>query len=144
MIERTKASDIFRETNYVFSKKVPFLEAFPEIDDFRIEVSESPDMIWGGQARARTYTKESPPGEFVDCTNSLCYSGGVSIGEILREMISKRKADLEVSKGCRGYEGSPKGRRKYRSCMHSFGIKVTLKYKDGSQKTSRYSEPPSA
>lgn len=130
MAERTKASDIFRETNFVFSKKVPFLEAFPELEEFRIEVSESPDMIWGKDQRARVYAKENPPGEFVDCTNFVCYSGGVSIGEILRDMIRQRKTEAEVSKGCRGYEGSPKGRRRYRSCMHHFTVKVSLKYKD--------------
>lgn len=132
MAGRKKASDIFRETNYVFSKKVPFLEAFPELEDFTIEVSESPDIIWGGEEHPRTYTKANPPGEFVDCTNSVCYSGGVSIGEILREMIRERKTQHQVSKGCRGYEGSPKGRRRYRSCMHRFTIKVSLRYKDAS------------
>jgi hypothetical protein len=126
---RKKASDIFRETDYAFVKKVPFLEAFPEIEDFQIEVRESSDRIWGGEERGRVYTKAIPPGEFVDCTNSVCYGGGVSIGEILRLMIDQGKTEDQVSRGCRGHEGSPQGHRKSRSCMHSFGVKVTLKYK---------------
>ena len=129
MKTRKKASDIFRETDYAFAKKVPFLEAFPELEDFRIEVRKSSDRIWGGQEHGRVYTKANPPGEFVDCSNSVCYGGGVSIGEILRSMIDQGRAEDQVSRGCRGHEGSPKGRRKYRSCMHSFDVKVTLKYK---------------
>lgn len=96
---RKKASDIFRETDYAFSKKVPFLEAFPELEDFRIDVRESSDRIWGGQARSRVYTKADPPGEFVDCSNSVCYGGGVSIGEIPRFMIDQGKTEDRVSQG---------------------------------------------
>ena len=129
MKARKKASDIFRETDYAFVKKVPFLEAFPELEDFRIEVRESGDKIWGGQERSRVYTKANPPGEFVDCTNSVCYGGGVSIGEILRFMIDQGKTDDQISHGCRGHEGSAQGRRKYRTCMRSFDVKVALKYK---------------
>lgn len=108
MKARKKASDIFRETDYAFVKKVPFLEAFPELEDFRIEVRESGDRIWGGQERSRVYTKANPPGEFVDCTNSVCYGGGVSIGEILRSMIDQGKTEDQISRGCRGHEGSLK------------------------------------
>jgi hypothetical protein len=126
---RKKASDIFRETDYAFVKMVPFLEAFPEIEDFQIEVRESSDRTWGGEERGRVYTKANPPGEFVDCTNSVCYGGGVSIGEILRLMIDQGKTEDQVSRWCRGHEGSPQGRRQHRSCMHSFGVRVTLKYK---------------
>lgn len=130
MKARKKASDIFRDTDYAFVKKVPFHEAFPELEDFRIEVRESSDRIWGGDERGRVYTKANPPGEFVDCSNSVCcHGGGVSIGEILRSMIDQGKTEEHVSRGCRGYEGSPKGRRKYRSCMHSFDVKVALKYR---------------
>jgi hypothetical protein len=129
MKARKKASDIFQETDYAFVKKVPFLEAFPEIEDFKIEVSESTDMIWGGRERSCTYTRTQPPGEFVDCTNPVCYGGGVSIGEILRFMIDEGKTEEEVSRGCRGHEGSPQGRRKYRTCMHHFHVRVSLKYK---------------
>jgi len=53
MKARKKASDIFRETDYAFAKKVPFLEAFPELEDFRIEVRESGDRIWGGEEHGR-------------------------------------------------------------------------------------------
>lgn len=129
MKARKKASEIFGDTDYAFVKKVPFLEAFPEVEDFKIEVRESSDRIWGGEELGRVYTKANPPGEFVDCANAVCYGGGVSIGEILHSMIDQRKTQDQVSRGCRGHEGSPQGNRRYRSCMHSFDVKVTLKYK---------------
>ena len=36
--KRKKASDIHRETNYVFAKRASFEKAFPEIKIFKIEV----------------------------------------------------------------------------------------------------------
>lgn len=130
MKNREKASDIFRETDYVFSKKWSFEEAFPDIEDVQVEVTESEDMIWAKNPETLVYTKQHLPGEFINCSNTLCYSGGVSVGEILRNMVRNKQTETEVSSKCRGYEGSPKGKRKSRSCMHHFRIKVELKYKN--------------
>lgn len=129
MKDSKKASDIFNETDYVLSKKVGFEEAFPQIKDFVIEVSEYEDAMWGKEVRTRMYAKNEPPGEFVDCSNPVCYSGGVSIGDVLRSMVRNKVADETATRKCRGYEGSPKGRKRYRSCMHSFTVKVSLQYK---------------
>ena len=129
MKDRKKASDIFNETDFAFSKKVSFEKAFPEIDDFTIEVSESKDAIWGEKGRTRKFTKDNQPSEYFDCSNPACYSGGVSLGEILRQMVSNKTTEETVTQKCKGYEGSPKGHRRYRSCMHSFTVEVTLKYK---------------
>jgi hypothetical protein len=126
--DHKKASDIFQESEYAFAK-TPFAQAFPEIEDFTIEVVECEDPIWRKESGTRTYTKNHPPGEFVDCTNRVCYGGGVSIGEILREMIRQSNSENEVAKRCRGYEGSPKGQRKHRRCIHEFTVKVSLKYR---------------
>lgn len=128
MKPRKKASDIFRETDYAFVKKVLSLRRFRSL---RISESRCGNQATksGAARRGRVYTKANPPGEFVDCSNSVCHGGGVSIGEILRSMIDQGKTEEHVSRGCRGYEGSPKGRRKYRSCMHSFDVKVALKYR---------------
>ena len=68
--------------------------------------------------------------EYFDCSNTACYSGGVSLGEIVREMVAETSTEKSVSKRCQGYEGSPKGHRKYRDCMHSFTVNVILKYKE--------------
>lgn len=109
-------------------KNGSFLDAFP-IEDFRIEVRETSDVIWRGQERSRVYTKASPPAESVACSNPSCYGGGVSIGDILRLMVDNGTAEYRVSEKCRGHEGSPQGRRRGPSCMHGFDVSVTLKYK---------------
>jgi len=124
-----KASDVFRETEYVFSKKVPFEEAFPEIKNFWIEVqtlSEGSKFV----DYITTYTMGNKPGEYIDCRNPLCYNGGFSIGRILRNMVSKKQTNYEGSEYCQGYEGSPKGRVKYRSCCSRWKVKVNLEYKE--------------
>ncbi len=131
--DRMKASDVFRETEYVFSKKKSFEKAFPEIKDVVVEVEESGDGIRSGFNTHR-YTKNSIE-EYINCSNSLCYNGGFSIGSILREMIRSKKINLETTRGCQGYEGSPKGRRHYRYCINSFKIKVHVEYKNSDSNT---------
>lgn len=44
-------------------------------------------------------------------------------------MVSKKQTDLETVAICQGYEGSPKGKRRYRSCINSFKVKVHITYK---------------
>ena len=122
-----KASDIFRQTNYDFGEKVSFDEAYPGIEDIRVEVIEYGHGAKGGAASY--YTRKNTPGEFVNCSNLNCYGGGFSLGQILREMVGKKQKNFETTKTCKGYEGSPKGRKKYRDCFNSFEIKVSIKYK---------------
>jgi len=133
---RKKASDVFRETEFVFSKKVPFKEAFPEIIDFKIECKEAGHLgyYYSKNENWRYYTIENPPGEYIDCSNPLCYNGGFSIGRVLREMVRNKETEKEGDAICQGYEGSPGGRRKYRSCINFFQYKVKIKYKDSDKK----------
>ena len=118
---------MFRESEFVFSKKASFEEAFPEIEDLTVEVEETGHGV-GEWNRKRIYRKQYLPGEYIDCSNPLCYNGGFSIGSILREMVKKKQTELETSKLCQGHEGSPKGRRIYRKCMNFFKVKVSIKY----------------
>lgn len=122
-----KASDVFNESNFVFSRKVSFEEAFPTIKEVIVNVEES--NIYG-QTKNRVCKSSNGMGEYIDCSNSSCYNGGFSIGHILREMISKKETDSETELHCQGYEGSAKGRRRYRSCDHWFKAKVHVDYKE--------------
>jgi hypothetical protein len=126
--DRKKASDVFKEANFVFSKKVSFAEAFPQIEDLVIEVEESGRDVWHGSSKS-TYRMDHLPGEYINCSNSLCYNGGFSIGSILREMVRNKQTEIETGKMCQGNEGSPKGRKIYRKCLNMFKIKVSLTYK---------------
>jgi hypothetical protein len=123
--DRKKASEIFRETNYPFVKKVSFTETFPQIENVIVVVEEKGS---GSSLRPSPlqYDKNTLS-EFIDCHNSSCYNGGFSIGDILRDMVKDKKTSIETVKFCQGYEGSPKGKRR-RSCITQFNIKVEIQY----------------
>lgn len=124
--ERKKATANFADTEFLFGKKCTFEEAFPEIQDIDVVVNETD---FGNPVRTRHYTRSDPPGEYLDCRNSLCYNGGVCIGALIRQLVQNRETSLQERRPCQGYEGSPKGRRKYRSCLHYFEVSIKLKYK---------------
>ena len=140
---RKKASDIPRGTNSLFSNKVPFTEAFAEIENIFIEVKEfessmrkpEKDDEWeramgsySSYPRIHRYSKNHLPAEKINCSNALCFKGGFSIGSIVRNMIGQKETFKESKEHCQGYEGSPKGKRKYRDCSHQFEYKITIKY----------------
>ena len=129
--QRMKASDVFRETEFLFSSKASFDKAFPEIEDVVIEVTEDGRGIrqWRPSHQKRIYRKSNLPGEYVDCSNPLCCNGGISVGSMIRDMVRARTTEKEASEVCRGYEGSPKGRRKYGNCMNFFEVKIAITYK---------------
>lgn len=124
--DRKKTSDVFRDTNYLFARKVSFDEAFPEIADLRVVIEERRQGIseWN---RVRHYAMNI--GEHINCSNSFCYNGGFPIGKILREMVRNKETCKNETATCQGYEGSPKGRRKYRNCINCFCISVNITYK---------------
>jgi len=124
---RQKASDVFRESNFLLARKVTFAEAFPEIETLRVEVQESPRYArYGGEPA--TYTQDTI-GEYVDCSNRLCWNGGASVGSVIRGMTHERKTEESVQRSCQGREGSPKGRRQYGICGNFFKVKVQIKYR---------------
>lgn len=132
--DRQKASDVFRESNPLLGKTSSFSEAFPEIETLGVEVTEKGDDVRGlrGERGERTYhfTHERPPGEYVDCSNDICYNGGFRIASHLRHMTRQRETEGEFSATCQGYEGSPKGQKKYGPCMHHFEAEIEITYKD--------------
>lgn len=124
-----KASDVFAKASYAFSRKVGFQEAFPTVEEVKVEVEETEY----GQSVLTHYHDSTigTLGEYVNCTNPSCYNGGVRIGDILRQMVAKNLTEHESALiFCQGYEGSPKGRKRYRSCRHSFKVKARIKYKE--------------
>ncbi|MFW6116131.1 MAG: hypothetical protein ACOC6F_00250 [bacterium] len=123
--KRQKASDVFNETEFVFGRKVGFDEAFPQIHDVVVEVRERGDGV--RRSTKRVYRKPHI-GEYIDCSNPVCYNGGFPIGRILRQMVKNRQTELETTERCQGYEGSPKGRRRYRDCFNSFEVRVSIEY----------------
>ena len=122
---------MFRDTEFVFGRKVPFKEAFPEIKEARVEVQTMTNIgsrfIVPDRPNISVY--EAPDiGEYIDCENPDCYNGGFSIGSILHDMVQNKQTEYEGTATCKGYEGSPKGRKRYGSCVNWWKIKVKLQY----------------
>ncbi|MGB8298563.1 MAG: hypothetical protein WCG85_24320, partial [Polyangia bacterium] len=65
----------------------------------------------------------------VDCHNEFCFKGGILLDDIIRKMVHEKQMYVEDFSICIGQEGSPKGRRIYRSCSHTFYYRITIKYK---------------
>ena len=122
---RMKASDVFRENPPWLGRPTSFSNAFPTVADVRVDVAEE---NCGQVVREMVFTGATG-GEYVDCSNPLCYNGGFRLGQTLRFMVERKATDDEFSVSCRGYEGSPKGRIKYDKCMRRFRVKVHITLK---------------
>jgi hypothetical protein len=133
---RPKASEVMVTTRPMFGQVVSFAEAFPTIEEATVEVEES----LHAEPVIRKVCLESKAGgisEFFDCSSRDCYNGGVSIGNVLRHMVSERLTEHETKLTiCQG-GGSPKRRGHAGGCYHFFKVKARIKYKpDESQSLS--------
>ena len=128
-----KATDVFLETKWFLGEPVSFAKAFPRIASLRVRVKGSgyydrplagfKDDGW------RTYT-ESTTGEYIDCRNPVCYNGGFRVAEQLRFMEQAGETHREWTASCQGFEGSPKGRKRYRPCDEHWKVVVDVTYKE--------------
>jgi hypothetical protein len=126
MRKRQKASDLHREAIYLLPTTEKFSEAFPMIADISIRSEQT--EIWRSPIAA-VFGLTTMPGEFIDCKNPLCYSGGFALGQAIWNMVHSRKTEDSFSQRCRGHEGSPKGRRSYRGCSNFFHVNIRSKYR---------------
>jgi hypothetical protein len=120
---RKKATEMLNESDLLLGKTT-LQKAYPQIENIFVSVTET---FRNGESRIRTYDKTNT-GEFSDCSNQFCVGGGVSIGEVISQMVRERKTEGEKSSSCRGHEGSPKGRKIYGSCYHRFNVSVKIGY----------------
>ena len=126
--DREKLSEHISKTNFPFSGKTKlFDEAYPKISLLIMEVVEK-DLGNIKPINTHSFTKRNFQ-HAVDCSNTICFRGGVQIGNLVHEMARGRVNDLTKLKICEGWEGSPKGKRKYRRCVHTFDTSVHIEYK---------------
>jgi hypothetical protein len=96
------------------------------IDTILVIVRESD---FGTRERVRCYSDENIR-DYVSCSNPLCYDGGFYLEGFIRQMVSAGETHRRFENAvCRGYEGSPQGRRRYRDCLHWFKVEIKIVYK---------------
>jgi hypothetical protein len=113
----------------MFVQKVPFDEAYPTIDDITVEFKENGYMLHPHQKRSGSFSKENLVPS-MPCSNVSCKQGGFSLEPVIRNMVRNKQTTLEETVGCKGHEGSPKGRRRGRDCMNHVELKISIKYKE--------------
>ncbi len=67
--------------------------------------------------------------EHVECNNPACHNGGISLGNVLREMVLNRQEEFIGTSFCTGQEGDPEESGPHPSCQTRFEIEATLRYK---------------
>ena len=67
--------------------------------------------------------------EHVDCGNPDCYNGGISLGDLLREMVRGRQEEFIGTNFCVGQEGDPDEPGPHPSCATRFEIEATLRFR---------------
>lgn len=132
MKPRDKLSNAIARGDFVFQRpprpgeEKTFEEIFPTVQDIDIHVEETGRDL--RRPRDDYFSNRFVP-HVVDCTNPRCVKGGVILGLIIHEVIRENKTSFQDTKNCRGFEGSPKGRRHHGDCDHKFKIEVTVTYK---------------
>ena len=117
-----KVSDIFRETDYPFSRKGSFKEAFPQIKSAKVKVEETGNLgrgLYSEPSKVTCYNEKNL-GEFIDCSNPSCHNGGFSIGKIFQEMEQEKKTHFENLESCQGFEGSQRFQANQRKVFEPF------------------------
>ena len=87
------------------------------------------------QAGRRAYLTETDYYDDFDCSSPMCYGGGIDLGIIVRSMSRIGETDRTTVQKCRGYEGSPKGRRRKGICARSFSVEIHIVYHPGDTST---------
>jgi hypothetical protein len=67
--------------------------------------------------------------EHVDCNNPVCFNGGISLGDLLREMVHGRQEEFIGTSFCTGQEGDPELSGPHPSCATRFEIEAILRYR---------------
>jgi hypothetical protein len=107
-----------------------FEEAFPDVEEVRVEVREFNGGIPEPVSALVYATGLILPGEWVSCSNPFCRCEGqsISIGGILRKTIRERMTECETQRDCRGAEKVGRGPRE--PCNRWFRVNLRLRYKE--------------
>lgn len=114
---------------YLFrGEPVSFEEAFPDIEEIKIEGTEG-DLGSGGMSGGKFSLNKENINHLPSCSNPLCKDKGygVKFGDFISEMYKNKETSKEGIISCGGYESM--GRGQTRGCCNQMNIKVKIKYK---------------
>lgn len=131
--ETNGESESRMDTKLVFSNEASFHEAFPEIEDLLITVTETQGEVVFDRTKLslqNTRIYGTNVGEHIDCHSPFCVKGGFSIREILAAMIRIREQSKQGTILCKGAEGAIERNRRCLPCNHGFHFKIVVKYRN--------------
>jgi len=118
-------------------RPINFEILYPMVEDAILEYTEEgKDVYRFGETKGDYHHKISLKqyGDLIICSNSLCRRGGFELSLELARIVNNKETVKEDYKGCLGWEGSPKLRRKYRRCCNMIKYRLTLIYKSEAER----------
>jgi len=108
-----------RKQGAIFSGQTTFQEAFPEVKTVDVIVKESGPGNQGlGERRYNRLTFR----EYLSCSNVACTGRAVSLGEILRDLITRRLTGIHLHRACEGHL------EKGGACPNGFDIQMAVTF----------------
>jgi len=111
---------------YFRGESISFEEAFPEIEDIKVEGTEG-DLGSGFVSGKKVNLNKENIGE-IGCSSFVCEEGEYALGDFISEMYNKKETFKEKIIMCKGHEKMGSG-NPTRRCLNGLNIKVKIKYK---------------
>lgn len=126
--QHMKLSDVLARPGFFTGPRVRFVDAFPTIDEITVEIDMDGIRPFGAYGGVRVFDKSNIEPAY-DCPNPQCTRGGIRLESLISQMVCSRETSKEFQLKCEGYEGSPKGKRYYRTCTNWYKVKISIRYK---------------
>lgn len=126
--KREKWSDVLRQPPDPLRARTTWGDARPQIERMRLEVRQGKGIL-AERAEPELITETSSYRQYVDCRNKMCVRGGVHIADIVGRAVVTGQPVIDESAYCCGYEGSPKGSKRYKGCLFRFIVQGTTTYR---------------
>ena len=115
-------------SNRFFGLTTKFESAYPQLEDAIIRFTESE---FGNNPKPGVWSLRSNGGQ-MRYSNPRCNRGGFEFDREVDLMLYAGVSERELRLNCPGDEGSPKGRKIGRGCLHSIKGTITLKLRNDS------------
>jgi hypothetical protein len=111
----------------LFGQPTSFGQAFPTVASLIVTVWIRQGGTLDDAPHEHHFSIGNPPGEYIRCSKTGCTNGGWCIGDVLREMVSKRETHRKAGGICSGRQRM--NRSMFRECLTHFQANIELTYK---------------